>query len=242
MSPLRNLVVAGLCLLSAPLFGEDPSPNPGTNAPSPLEPAPPSNPVPPAQAPGVPAGFLPLAHEAKRQFEAGDYAGAETTYRKILEAEPKNLYTLSNLGVVLFRASKFPQAEEMFQKAIVVAPEDGFSHCTLGIVYYSQGKFDDAVHELTKALAIDPKDTTAHNYLDVIAFQKGCAKRAGRMRRAMNSNWRSRSIRSMPTPNINLAVVLAIRTPPDKENAREHYTQALRLGAERDTALESLIK
>ena len=42
--------------------------------------------------------------------------------------------------------------------------------------------------------------------------------------------------------NFNLAVVFATQTPPDKENARKYYQRAIELGAERDAALEQLIK
>jgi len=123
--------------------------------------------------PNVPPEFLPRAREAKEQFERGNYAEAEKAYREILAKAPKDLYTLSNLGVVLFRAGKFEESAKVLREAIAVAPEDGFSHSTLGIVYYSQRKYDEAVDELTKALAIDPKNASAHNYLGIVAQQKG---------------------------------------------------------------------
>src|SRR5258707_471588 len=150
---------------------------------------------------------------------------------------PNNLYTLSNLGVVLFRANKLKLAEESFKKAIAVAPEDGFSHCTLGIVYYSQGKYDEAVNELTRALAIDSKNATAHNYLGITASQKGwqeAAQKELETATALDPNYAD--------ANFNLAVVFATQTPPNKESARKYYQRATELGAERDSALEQLIK
>ncbi len=135
------------------------------------------------------------------------------------------------------RAAKYKPAEDTFKKAIAVAPEDGFSHCTLGIVYYSQGKYDEAVNELTKALALNPKNATAHNYLGITASQKG---------------WQEAAQKELETatdldPNyadahFNLAVVFAMQTPPNKENARKYYKRATELGAEADSALEQLIK
>ena len=188
-------------------------------------------------SPNVPPELRDLARDGKDQFDRGNYLDAEKIYRKMLAKAPNNLYTLSNLGVVLFRAGKLKLAEETFKKAIAVAPEDGFSHCTLGIVYYSQGKYDDAVNELTKALAIDPKNATAHNYLGITASQKG---------------WQEAAEKELVTAttldsvyadaNFNLAVVYATQTPPNKENARKYYNRAVELGAERDAALEQLIK
>ena len=190
-----------------------------------------------SSAPNVPAELLPLAREGKEFFDRGNYLEAEKTYRKILAKVPNNLYALSNLGVVLFRAAKYKPAEDTFKKAIAVAPEDGFSHCTLGIVYYSQGKYDEAVNELTKALALNPKNATAHNYLGITASQKG---------------WQEAAQKELETatdldPNyadahFNLAVVFAMQTPPNKENARKYYKRATELGAEPDSALEQLIK
>jgi len=191
----------------------------------------------PGGAPNVPAELLPLAREGKDQFEKGNYLEAEKVYRKILAKAPNNLYTLSNLGVVLFRAAKFKLAEETFKKAIAIAPEDGFSHCTLGIVYYSQGKYDDAVNELTKALAIDPKNATAHNYLGITASQKGWQEAAQKELETATT-----LDPSYADAHFNLAVVFATQTPPNKESARKYYQRATELGAERDAALEQLIK
>jgi Flp pilus assembly protein TadD len=121
----------------------------------------------------LPEELLPLARQAKEQFEQGNYLEAERLYRQLLEKAPNHLDTLSNLGVVLFRAQKYRLSEETLRQAIIVAPEDAFSHCTLGIVYYTEGKYDEAVNELTKSLAIDANNATAHNYLGITCIQKG---------------------------------------------------------------------
>ncbi len=193
--------------------------------------------APDSGSPAVPPELLPQAREAKEQFDKGNYREAEKTYEKILQKAPKNLYILSNLGVVLFRAQKLARAEEAFKKAIAIAPEDAFSRCTLGIVYYSEGKFDDAVNELAKALAINPKNATAHNYLGITSSQKG---------------WQASAQKELETAvaidpqyadaHFNLAVVFATMQPPDKEQARLHYKKAIELGAEPDNNLEQLIK
>jgi Flp pilus assembly protein TadD len=140
-------------------------------------------------------------------------------------------------GGAVFARSKLETREESFKKAIV-APEDApFSHCTLGIVYYSQGKYDEAVNELTKAVAINPKNATAHNYLGITASQKGWQEAAQtelEAATALDPNYADAFF--------NLAVVFATQQPPNKENARKHYKRATELGADRDSALEQLIK
>ena len=114
-----------------------------------------------------------MAREAKTSFDQGKFKQAEKQYQDILAKSPNNVYSLSNLGVVLFRNGKLKAAELTLKKAIALAPGDEFTDTTLGIVYYQQSKFDDALSELTKSLAINPKSATAHNYLGITASQKG---------------------------------------------------------------------
>lgn len=186
--------------------------------------------------PKVPEELLPLARQAKEQFERDQFRESEKIYEKMLAKAPNNIYILSNLAVTRFRQGKMRQAEETFKKAIAVAPEDAFSHSTLGIVLYSQGKYDEAVDELTKALAINPKNAVAHNYLGITASQKG---------------WYDAALKELETavtldPNyadahFNLAVIYATGPKPMKELARKHYKRAVELGAEADPQLEKLL-
>lgn len=187
--------------------------------------------------PGVPAGLLPLAREAKTKFDQRKFREAEKLYQKMLAQNPNNLYSLSNLGVVLFRNGKLKAAELTLKKAIAIAPRDEFAHTTLGIVYYQQAKFDDALSELTKSLAINPKSATAHNYLGITASQKGWQEAAEKeMLEAIADN------PDYADAHFNLAVVYSTSQPPAKELARRHYERALALGAQPDAAMDRLLR
>ena len=187
--------------------------------------------------PGVPDELVPVAREAKANFDNGKYRAAEKQYQQILTKSPNNLYTLSNLGVVYFRTGKLKAAELTLKKAVVLDPKDEFSHRTLGIVYYSESKFDDAVTELTKALAINPKSFIAHNYLGITASQKGWQEAAEKeMLDAIASN------PEYADAHYNLAVIYATQQPPSKEQAKQHYAKATSLGAEADPSLEKLLR
>jgi tetratricopeptide (TPR) repeat protein len=187
--------------------------------------------------PGVPKELIPLAREAKDDFDRGKYHAAEKEYHEILAKSPNNLYSLSNLGVVLFRTGKLKAAELTLKKAIAIAPKDEFSRTTLGIVYYRQSKFDDALTELTKALAINPKSATAHNYLGITASQKGWQEAAEKeMLDAIAAN------PDYADAHFNLAVIYATASPPAKELAKRHYVKATSLGAEPDPSLEKLLR
>jgi tetratricopeptide (TPR) repeat protein len=185
---------------------------------------------------GLPPDLLPLANDAKAAFEIGDYALAEKIYGWILEKAPDNSSTLDNLGVVLFQEGKNQMAEDAFLKALALAPKDVFSHRTLGIVYGQRNKYDDAINELTQAIALDPKNAAAHNYLGIALSQKGSQAAAGKeLKTATELD------ADYADAHFNLAVVLATTNPPNRREANEHYERALKLGAERDPALEQLI-
>jgi Flp pilus assembly protein TadD/predicted nucleic acid-binding Zn-ribbon protein len=190
-----------------------------------------------APNPAVPEELVPLAREAKDNFDHGKYRAAEKQYQQLLTKAPNNLYSLSNLGVVYFRTGKLKAAELTLKKATALAPKDEFSHTTLGIVFYRQRKFDDAVTELTKALAINPKSATAHNYLGITASQKGWQEAAEKeMLDAIAAN------PDYADAHFNLAVVYATNQPPSKEQAKLHYVKATSLGAEPDPSLEKLLR
>ena len=186
--------------------------------------------------PRVSDELLPMAREAKDDFDRQNYPEAERTYDKLLARDPKNPYLLSNQGVVLFRQDKLKSAEVMLKKAVAVAPSDPYSQATLGIVYYRMHRYDEAMRNLTTAIQLDPKNPTAHNYLGITASQKGYAEAAEEELEkavALNANYAD--------AHFNLAVVDATKQPSDKARAREHYNTAVRLGASPDPTLEKLI-
>jgi len=187
--------------------------------------------------PGVPEELVPLAREAKQNFDNGKFRASEKQYEEILTKSPNNLYALSNLGAVYFRTGRLKAAELTLKKAVTLAPKDEFSRRTLGIVYYRQSKFDEAVTELTKALAINPKSYIAHNYLGITASEKGWQEAAEKeMLEAISAN------PDYVDAHYNLAVIYATNKPPAKELAKRHYAKAKELGAEANPSLEKLIQ
>ena len=239
--PVTKLSPEELALLRQPVVSI--SDNPGGLSASfavpknSTSPGPNSKTVDPGPKPAVPEELVPIAREAKENFEKGKYRAAEKQYQEILTKSPNNLYSLSNLGVVYFRTGKLKAAELTLKKAVALAPKDEFSHTTLGIVYYRQSKYDDAITELTKALGLNPKSATAHNYLGITASQKGWQEAAEKeMLDAIAAN------PDYADAHFNLAVVYATGSPPAKEQAKLHYVKATSLGAEPDAALEKLLR
>ena len=192
--------------------------------------------VPSIFKPNVPEDVVDLARQAKENFDKGKYRSAEKIYQEILTKTPNNLYSLSNLGVVYFRTGKLKAAELTLKKAVALSPKDEFTHTTLGIVYYRQSKFDQALTELTKSLGLNPKSATAHNYLGITASQKGWQEAAEKeLLEAISDN------PNYADAHFNLAVIYATSSPPSREQAKQHYAMATKLGAQPDAALEKLL-
>ena len=192
--------------------------------------------VPAMFKPNVPPDIVDLAWQAKENFDKGKYRTAEKIYQEILTKTPNNLYSLSNLGVVYFRTGKLKAAELTLKKAVTLSPNDEFTHTTLGIIYYRQAKFDNALTELTKSLGLNPKSATAHNYLGITASQKGWQEAAEKeLLEAINEN------PNYADAHFNLAVIYATGSPPSREQAKQHYVLATKLGAEPDPSLEKLL-
>ena len=187
--------------------------------------------------PEVPDDLLNIARAAKESLDQGKYRAAENQYQQILAKSPKNLYALSNLGVVYLHNGKFRSAESTLKKALTISSNNEFLHTTLGIVYYRQSKFDDALTELTQAVEINPKSATARNYLGVTASQKGRLQEAEKeILQAIANN------PDYADAHFNLAVILATTRPASKELAKRHYARATALGTQPDPSLEKLLQ
>ena len=244
--PVTKLSTEELALLRQPVVGtSDSNPNALTATFAVAKQGPPAANQPESKGPnvettftpGVPAELVPLAREAKENFDSGKFRASEKQYEQILAKSPNNLYALSNMGAVYFRTGRLKAAELTLKKAVTLAPRDEFSRRTLGIVYYRQAKYDEAVTELTKALAINPKSFIAHNYLGITASEKGWQEAAEKeMLEAISAN------PEYVDAHYNLAVIYATNKPPAKELAKRHYTKAIELGADANPSLENLIR
>ncbi|MDQ6656517.1 MAG: tetratricopeptide repeat protein, partial [Verrucomicrobiota bacterium] len=235
--PVAKLSTEELALLREPVVGtSDSNPTAVTASFAMAKPGGAAN-AQPAFQPGVPDELVPLAREAKENFDAGKFRASEKQYEQILAKSPNNLYAISNLGAVYFRTGRLKAAELTLKKAVTLAPKDEFSRRTLGIVYYRQAKYDEAVTELTKALAINPKSYIAHNYLGITASEKGWQEAAEKeMLEAISAN------PDYVDAHYNLAVIYATNKPPARELAKRHYSKAMELGAEANPSLEQLIR
>ena len=89
-------------------------------------------------------------------YQTGQYAEAETDFRKGLEADPGAYAPLVNLGGVLINLGKWSEALEYNRQAVLKRPDDALANAQFGAAYFYTGQFDTAEKYLRAAKHIDP--------------------------------------------------------------------------------------
>ena len=74
-----------------------------------------------AQAPGVDPKLVAIAQAALKAQQAGQLVEAEAGYRTFLEAEPRNVEVLANLGVVYAGLGRYDDAIATYRKALDIS-------------------------------------------------------------------------------------------------------------------------
>lgn len=185
----------------------------------------------------LPEDVREQVQQAKQLFELKNFNDAEKIYQDIVEKVPENYFVLSNLGAVQIEGGKLSAAEVALKKAIQINGQESYPWTNLGIIYCRQGKFDDAIGALRQAVSLNDKDWRAHNYLGISLGQNSQRDEAEvELKKSLELNDK------YPDAHFNLAIVYATMQPQDLALAKEHYQQAISLGAAPDPALERLIQ
>jgi Flp pilus assembly protein TadD len=184
----------------------------------------------------LPDDMRGVAQEAADHFSKREYDEAAACYQQIINKYPESLYAWSNLGVVRFQQNKFDEAKMALLQSVALSPNDAFSWSNLGITNYQLEDYDEAMAALEKAVALDPNDAKSHNYLGCCCSKKGDQKRAEEeFQKAIEID------RKFGDAYFNLALVFATANPPDVEQAKINYQQAVDLGIAKDPRLEKII-
>ena len=215
------LAMAAL-LLASPGFAEPPSPAPEPKI---------------SEGRFVPTLAKEAAAEGNKAFLRKDYSAARKAYQRVVDLVPDNPLGLVNLGVVEFSTGNLDKAEVLLKKAVTMRLENPAAWLTLGIIYMDKEQFDAALAALSQAVLQDPRNPRARNYLGVVVGRKGWIDGAqSELRRAVELD------PSYSDAHYNLAVFYLEEKPPAIELARRHYYRALELGAEKDAAIEKVLK
>ena len=113
--------------------------------------------------------------QGNKQFEAGDYANAEVSYRKAVEKNPKNPKAAYNLGNALMAQKKDSAAIEQFQSAarIETNPLRKYqSFHNIGVICQTHKMYGEAIEAYKSALRLNPNDDETRYNLVLCKHQK----------------------------------------------------------------------
>jgi tetratricopeptide (TPR) repeat protein len=109
-----------------------------------------------AQAPGVDPKLVAIAQAALKAQQAGQLVEAEAGYRTFLEAEPRNVEVLANLGVVYAGLGRYDDAIATYRKALDISSLSTPIRMNLAIAYYKAARCAEALPELALVLQGNP--------------------------------------------------------------------------------------
>ena len=87
---------------------------------------------------------------------AGDSAGAEATWKQLVEMRPTWWSSHKDLGGFFFHENRYAEAAREYQRAIELNPGVHGLYYSLGAVQVRQGHFEDAIEPLKKSIEIKP--------------------------------------------------------------------------------------
>jgi len=115
-----------------------------------------------------------LIREGNKLFRAGQYADAETRYRKAVEANKDNPQAIYNLGNALMAQKKDSAAVEEFQKAAKLEknPQRKYqAFHNIGVICQTKQMFQDAITAYKEALRLNPHDDQTRYNLELCKRQ-----------------------------------------------------------------------
>ena len=188
-------------------------------------------------APKFPEGSEKLAQEAAIAAADRDWDEARNLYLEILEMDPENALTLSNLGATEYRARNYDKAIEYLEASTRHAPSLAQNWLMLGLIHHREGHSYLAISALSRALHEDPGDPRAHNYLAIVIREQGWVIGAEtELQRAIVLD------PGYADAHFNLAIMYLRKTPPAIALARRHYQTARDYGAAPDPTVEAQLR
>ncbi|MFD4144669.1 tetratricopeptide repeat protein [Streptomyces sp. NPDC058572] len=112
-----------------------------------------------------------LVETGVAQMNRNDLAGAKTTFKKVLKADPGNKYAWYNLGVMAHWSNEQAAARKSYDKALKADPKFGPALFNEAVLIQANDP-DRAVVLLKRAIASNPKASTAHFLLGEILAKK----------------------------------------------------------------------
>jgi Flp pilus assembly protein TadD len=160
---------------------------------------------------------------------------AVQTYKKWIEANPKDDSAFYNLGRTYSKLMKDDEAEDAFRKAVDLKPDDSDYQMELGAILIKLAKYREAIDPLKKAVELDPTNERAQELLedaeagrqrlDYIPPKNANAANSVSNSSSSNSNTNSNSSsnsNSVPRPTESNTKPKDIKKPPTPPANKPH--------------------
>jgi len=109
-----------------------------------------------AQTPDVDPRLVAIAQAALKAQQEGQLTQAEAGYRTFLEAEPRNVEVLANLGVVYAGLGRYDDAIATYRKALDISSLSTPIRMNLALAYYKAMRCAEALSEFALVLQTEP--------------------------------------------------------------------------------------
>ncbi len=113
--------------------------------------------------------------QGNKHFHRGDYPGAEVSYRKAIERNPKNPQAAFNLGNALIAQKKDSAAVEQFENAARLETNPlrkAQSYHNMGVICQTHKMYGEAIEAYKNALRLNPNDDETRYNLVLCKHQK----------------------------------------------------------------------
>lgn len=197
---------------------------------------PPAGEAKPAAAQELSSEVLSLMRSALAQERQGNLTAALALYDRTLEARPSYPEALRGKTRCLLGLGRGTEALPVIRSAASEEPGSLEGQMLLGIALGMNRQYDKAVDLLGEVVRKDPSSATAHNALGAAQMAVGSMKQAkAELEKALDLD------PSLADAHFNLAEVLCVGAPADREAARAHYRRAVELGVPADAELEQAL-
>ncbi|MBV9851003.1 MAG: tetratricopeptide repeat protein [Armatimonadetes bacterium] len=163
--------------------------------------------------------------EAFARHQAGDLAGAEALYRRLLRRQPRHADALYLLGSLRAQRVDYAGALPFLERAAALAPAEARYFNNLGVALKETGRPDEARAAYERALALRPEYPEAFNNLGILCKDQGNLEEA--------AAWYKKAVAARSDyadAHNNLGIALKEREQWDE--AGEHFARAARLRPE----------
>ena len=114
---------------------------------------------------GIAAPGLPVRVQAAEALASGDFDRAEVLYGRCVSADPEDLSSRHNLGVVAARRGQHADAIAQFETVLARRPDHAETWVNMALSLADAGRHDDARDAARRGIALRPRDPNAHTVL-----------------------------------------------------------------------------